>query len=67
MAASVAAELSKENSCEVKTIAGGLGEFSVSIDGEKVHDTNRFWYPSHKNVVAKIRELLSQNNSQVEK
>ena len=64
MAASVAAELSKENNCEVQTIAGGLGEFRVSIDGERVLDTSRFWYPSRKNVVAKIREVLSQKNTQ---
>jgi len=65
MAASVAAELAKENNCEVQTFAGGLGEFSVSIDGEKVIDTNRFWYPSTKNVVAKTRELLSHETSKV--
>jgi len=67
MAASVAAELSKENKYEVKTSTGGLGEFSVSIDGEKVLNTNRLWYPSPKNVVAKIRELLSQEGSEVTK
>jgi hypothetical protein len=67
MAASVAAELSKENNCEVQTTSGGLGEFSVSIDGDKVLDTNRFWYPSTKNVLAKIRERLSQKTSKVAK
>ena len=67
MAASVAAELAKENNCEVQTFAGGLGEFSVSIDGEKVIDTNRFWYPLPKNIVAKTRELVSQENSRVTK
>jgi len=41
MAASVAAQLSKENDLEVETAKGGLGEFSVSIDGQKVIDTNR--------------------------
>ena len=67
MAASVAAELSKDNSCEVKMSPGGLGELSVSIDGEKVIDTNRFWYPLPKNIVAKTRELLSQKDSKVTK
>lgn len=43
MAASVAAQLSKENDLEVETAKGGLGEFSVSIDGRKVVDTNRLW------------------------
>jgi hypothetical protein len=42
MAASVAAQLSKENDVEVATAKGGLGEFSVSIDGEKVIETNCF-------------------------
>jgi len=67
MAASVAAELSKENDCKVETISGGFGEFSVLVDGEKILDTNRFWYPSTKNVVAKTREALSQKTSKVTK
>ena len=67
MAASLAAELSKENGCKVETISGGLGEFSVSIDGEKVLDTNRLWYPSQKKVVAKTRERLSQKTSEAAK
>ena len=47
MAARVAAQLSTENDVEVATAkAGGLGEFSVSIDGQKVIDTNRLWYPT---------------------
>lgn len=62
MAASVAAELSKENGCKVETISGGLGELSVSIDGEKVFDTNRLWYPSRKTVVAKTRARLYQKS-----
>jgi len=60
MAARVAAQLSKENDCQVKTSSGGFGELSVSIDGEKVVDTNRLWYPLPKNVVAKTRAQLSQ-------
>ena len=67
MAARVAAQLSKENDCEVRTSVGGLGEFSVSIDSEKVIDTNRFWYPSPKNVVAKTRALISQKSPVAEK
>ena len=51
MAASVAAQLSKENDLEVETAKGGLGEFSVSIDGQKVIDTNRLWYPTPGKVV----------------
>ena len=63
MAASVAAQLSKENNLEVETVRGGLGEFSVSIEGEKVIDTNRFWYPTPSKVVAKIRGLLATQPS----
>lgn len=63
MAASVAAQLSKENDLEVETARGGLGEFSVSIDGEKVIDTNRFWYPTPSKVVAKTRGLLAKQPS----
>jgi len=59
MASRVAAQLNKENNVEVETIKGGLGEFSVFIDGHKVIDTNRFWYPSTNKVVKKIRALLA--------
>jgi hypothetical protein len=59
MAASVAAQLSQENDLKVETVRGGLGEFSVSIDGKKVIDTNRFWYPAPNKVVAKVRKLLA--------
>ena len=60
MAASVAAQLSKEKDVEVETIKGGLGEFSVSIDGRKVIDTSRLWYPTPGKVVAKTRSLLRE-------
>jgi hypothetical protein len=63
MAARVAAQLSKENDVEVETSRGGLGEFSVSIDGEKIIDTNRFWYPSPGRVVVKTRALLNKEPS----
>ena len=59
MAARVAAQLSKENDIEVTTAKGGLGEFSVSIDGQKVIDTNRLWYPTPRRVVAKVLNLLA--------
>ena len=59
MAARVAAQLSKENDIEVATAKGGLGEFSVSIDGQKMIDTNRLWYPTPRKVVAKVLNLLA--------
>lgn len=57
------AELSKENDLKVEAVRGGLGEFSVSIDGQKVLDTNRFWYPTPGNVVTRIRTLLATERS----
>lgn len=60
MAARVAAQLSKENAHVVETVRGGLGEFSVYIDGKKVIDTNRLWYPTPSKVVTKIRKLLAE-------
>ena len=63
MAASVAAQLSKENDVEVKTSKGGLGEFSVSIDGQKIVDTNRFWYPTRSKVISKTQALLAERSS----
>ncbi len=59
MAARVATELAKEKDVTVETIKGGLGEFRVEVDGNTVFDTNRFWYPSTKTVVAKVREKLA--------
>ena len=63
MAASVAAQLSKENDLEVQTVKGGFGEFSVSVDGQKVIDTNRRWYPSPSKVVTRVRALASEEPS----
>jgi hypothetical protein len=60
MAFRVAAALNKENNAEVETIKGGLGEFSVYIDEQKVIDTNRFWYPTTNKIVKKIRALLAE-------
>ena len=58
MAARVAARLKKRGDVDVETRRGGLGELSVDIDGQKVIDTNRFWYPATSNVVKKIEALL---------
>jgi hypothetical protein len=60
MAASVAAELANDNQVEVETVRGGLGEFSVHLDGQKIIDTNRFWYPTPAKVVAKTRARLAE-------
>jgi len=60
MASRVAAQLKKENNIEVEMVKGGFGEFSVYIDGEKVIDTNRFWYPTTNMVVKNIQILLAE-------
>ncbi len=58
-ASRVAARLSKENDIEVETVKGGLGEFSVYIDEQKVVDTNRFWYPTTNKIVKNVKALLA--------
>lgn len=60
MASRVAAQLKKENNIEVEMVKGGLGEFSVYIDEEKVIDTNRFWFPTTDKVVKNIQILLAE-------
>ena len=59
MASRVAAELSKKTDVETETVRGGFGEFSVYIDGQKVIDTNRLWYPLPRNVVKRVQALLA--------
>jgi hypothetical protein len=59
MAARVAAQLQTEPDVIVEKIKGGLGEFRVEVDGQDVVDTNRFWYPSPKKVIAIVRQKLT--------
>jgi hypothetical protein len=58
MASRVAAQLNEDNNVEAETVKGGLGEFSVYIDGQKVIETNRLWYPVPNKVVNKVRGML---------
>ncbi len=60
MASRVAAQLNKENDVEAETVKGGLGEFSVYIDEQKVIDTNRLWYPMPSKIVKKVQALLAE-------
>ena len=60
MASRVAAQLRKENNTQVEVVRGGLGEFSVYIDDQKVIDTNRLWYPTPGKIVKKIQALLAE-------
>jgi hypothetical protein len=59
IASRVAAELSKQNNVETEIVRGGLGELSVYIDGQKVIDTNRLWYPLPGNVIKRVQALLA--------
>ncbi len=58
MAARVAAAIAGTPGVEVRTEGGGFGEFSVAVDGEKIVDTNRLWYPNLRKVVERIRARL---------
>ena len=60
MATRVAATLRNETAAEVETVSGGLGEFSVDIDGRKVVNTNRLLYPKPSKVVQKIKSALAE-------
>ena len=56
----MAEELKKSKDVEVEVVKGGLLELSVGIDGEKLIDTNRLWYPLPSSLVRKTRELLDR-------
>jgi hypothetical protein len=45
---------------EVEVVKGDFHELSVEIDGEKVIDTNRLWYPLPSSLVRRTRELLEK-------
>ena len=60
MASRVAAQLNKEQNAVAETVKGGLGEFSVYIDEEKVIDTNRLWYPNPNKIIKKVKTLLAE-------
>ena len=60
MAARVATHIKGVDDVQIETVAGGLGEFSVFIDGRKVIDTNRLWYPRPSRIVTNLRKLLAK-------
>ena len=60
MASRVAAQLNEDNNVEAETVKGRLGEFSVYINGQKVIETNRLWYPVPSKVVKKVRQLIAE-------
>ena len=60
IAARVAAAFENDREFQATIVKGGLGELSVSIDGNKVIDTNRFLYPRPSRIVNDIRRLLTK-------
>ena len=60
IAARVAAELKNDSDVQVTIVKGGIGELSVTIDSQKVIDTNRLWYPRPSKIVNDIRTLLTE-------
>ena len=56
----MAATLREETQAEVEVVSGGLGEFSVDIESQKIINTNRLWYPMPGKVVEKIKTALAE-------
>ena len=56
----MAEELKQANDVEVEVLKGGFLELSVGVDGEKLIDTNRLWYPLPSSLLRKTRELLDR-------
>ena len=56
----MAEQLRQEPDVEVAVVKGGLLELSVEVDGEKVIDTNRLWYPLPGRLARRTREFLDQ-------
>ena len=57
IASRVASELKKDG-MQVKTVKGGLGELSVTVDDNKIVDTNRLWYPRPSSVLKRVRAAI---------
>jgi hypothetical protein len=41
-------------------VSGGLGEFTVNVDGESASRTNRLLYPTVARVVADVEAFLDK-------
>jgi hypothetical protein len=52
--------LRRENAVEVEVVKGGLLELSVEVDGKKVLETNRLWYPMPSSLAKRTQEFLSK-------
>ena len=54
----MAEQLKQANDVEVEVLKGGFLELSVGVDGEKLIETNRLWYPLPSSLLKETRELL---------
>jgi hypothetical protein len=59
MAASLAARLRSECDADVATLAGGIGEFTVLVEGQEVVKARRLWYPRLEDVFQTVRARLA--------
>lgn len=59
MAASLAAKVRKECNANVETLRGGLGEFTVLVEGQEIVNTSRLWYPNLGKVFQAVKARLS--------
>jgi hypothetical protein len=57
--------LRKEKDVEVEAVKGGLLELSVEVDGEKVVETNRLWYPLPSRLAKRTREFLTKTENKL--
>ena len=52
--------LRDEDGLTVETAKGGLGELSVSVEGRKVVDTNRYLDMLPGSILKRVRERLAE-------
>jgi len=60
MASSLEAKLKHRENVQVESHKGGFGEFSVTVDGEKVVSTNRLLYPNPSKVMSTVLSALGE-------
>ena len=60
MASSLEAKLKQQGNVQVEMHKGGFGEFSVTVDGEKVVKTNRLLYPNPSKVMSTVLSALGE-------
>ncbi len=59
MAAGLAARLRSECDADVVMVSGGIGEFTVLVEGQEVVRTSRLWYPRLSKVFETVKAHLT--------